>query len=215
MTKIPAIDSAVQALRSVTVWLRLHPSRHVRRSLRRTTDKRLGFVERIADVLDRLAHRYPAEMILCPHHHEDFRMIADLFRCCSSRLKHQIVSVNGLPKSEHAKEFYNFYRNVDLTLAMRVHAMSPSIGLGTPTVALCSQHRMTEFMADAGLCSYSLDVFSADFEEELWRRCEWILANSAKAREEMRSAAEEMRQRTRIFNQRIEQLVARKVRHAA
>ena len=179
---------------------RLHPSRHVRRSLRRTTDRRMGFVERMAQVLDRLARQYPAEIILCPHHHEDFRMIADFFGRCSSRLKHQIVSVNGLPKSERAREFYNFYRNVDLTLAMRVHAMSPSIGLGTPTLALCSQQRMTEFMDDAGLCAYRVDAFSADFEEELRRRCEWILAHPAKAREEIQSAVEKMRHRTRNFN---------------
>ncbi len=167
-------DRAERFLESRSAWPQrmgshLHPSRAARRRLRRSLDKRRTFVRTTAEFLDRLARSYPVQIILCPHHHEDFRLIADLFDRCSSRLKHQIVVVNGLPRAETASRFYNFYRKVDLTLAMRVHAMSPSIGLGTPTLSLCSQSRMFEFMADAGLDEYAIDIFGDDFGERLWR----------------------------------------------
>jgi polysaccharide pyruvyl transferase WcaK-like protein len=192
----------------------LHPSRGVRRRMRLAGDKRHIFVQRMADVLDRLAQSHPVQIILCPHHHEDFRMIADFFERCSSRLKHQIAIVNGLPKATYARQFYNFYRNVDLTLAMRVHSMTPSIGLQTPTLALCSQPRMFDFMKDAGLDAYALDIFAEDFAERLWAACEGVIADPDHAREDMRRATTAMRRRTREFNLLVQRLVCGKVRRA-
>jgi len=193
---------------------RLHPSRAVRRRMRLAGDKRRTFVQCMAVVLDGLAQRHPLQIILCPHHHEDFRMIADFFERCSSRLKHQIAVVNGLPKATYAPQFYNFYRNVDLTLAMRVHSMTPSIGLQTPTLALCSQPRMFDFMEDAGLGAYALDIFAEDFAERLSDSCEGIIADPNRAREDMRRATVAMRQRTRDFNMLVQRLVSERMRRA-
>jgi polysaccharide pyruvyl transferase WcaK-like protein len=192
----------------------LHPSRRVRRRARQRSDRRMDFVLKMADMLDHLVDHFPVQIILCPHHHEDFRMIADFLECCSSRLKHQIVLVNGLPKSECAREFYNFYKHVDLTLAMRVHSMSPSIGLGTPTLALCSQPRMIDFMRDAGLSDYALDIFASDLGPALRRACQQILADATGARQAARDAAIRMRARTQEFNVRLERLLSQQVQHA-
>jgi polysaccharide pyruvyl transferase WcaK-like protein len=172
--------------------------------------RRNAFIAQVADVLDKLAAKYPIHIVLCPHHHEDFRMIADFFERCSSRLKHQVVLANALPKADRASQFYNFYQHVDMTLAMRVHSMSPSIGLGVPTVALCSQSRLRAFMHDAGLEDYALDIFAAGFPDRLWRLCETILAEPAQARNQMRKAAAQMRGRTQAFNQLIERLLLRR-----
>ena len=169
--------------------------------------ERARFLERLVRVLDRLVDRGPVRIILCPHHHEDFRLIADFFARCSSRLKHQIAVVNGLPHCSRAAQFYNFYREVDLTLAMRVHALSPSLGLGTPTLALCSQRRMFAFMEDAGLADYAIDIFDEGFEQRLQEGLDRLLGDPHGARGAIASSVAAMRERTRSFNRIVEALV--------
>jgi hypothetical protein len=173
---------------------------------------RHAFLRELAGVLDAVAAREGVRIHLCPHHHEDFRLVADFFDVCSSRLKHQVVGVHELPHATRAPHFYDLYRCADLTLAMRVHAMSPSVGLGTPTLALCSQRRMSAFMRDAGLEDHALDIFDTDFAQRLRKRVGTLLGDGAGARRAVTSAVERLRERTRAFDHRVERLVTTGVR---
>ena len=80
-------------------WLasRAHPVKEARHNIRnRTIESRGRVVKSLASVAEKITEKFDAELILCPHHHEDFRMIADFFEICSSRLKHQVATVNGV-----------------------------------------------------------------------------------------------------------------------
>jgi len=73
---------------------------------------------------------------------------------------------------------------------------------------------MFDFMKDAGLGAYALDIFAEDFAERLWDSCEGIIADPNRAREDMRRATAAMRQRTRAFNMLVQRLVSGKTRNA-
>ena len=167
-------------------------------------------MKQLAAVLDDLAESTEASIVLCPHHHEDYQMIADLNRLASSRLKHQVLTGNWLPKATQAAIFYDFYRQVDLVLAMRVHAMSPSIGLGTPTIALSSQSRITDFMRRADLGEFALDIFAPSFAQDLNRLATDMLRSPKEYRDRIAAAVAGLREQARSANREIEELILAK-----
>lgn len=181
-----------------------------REKLAKPQKRRKIFLEQLASVLDDLAGSTEANIVLCPHHHEDYQMIADLTRLATSRLKHQVLTGNWLPKARQAAAFYDFYNQVDLVLAMRVHAMSPSIGLGTPTIALCSQSRMTNFMQRANLGEFALDIFAPSFAQDLNRLAVDMLRSPKEYRNRLAAAVAGLREQARSAHREIEELILAK-----
>jgi polysaccharide pyruvyl transferase WcaK-like protein len=96
--------------------------------------------------------------------------------------------------------FYDLYAKADLALSMRVHSMSPAMGLGTPTVALASQSRMTAFLKDAELEDFCIDIFDDDFHTKLAAKIIGILRDSEETRNRLKKAVAVLRDRTRRFH---------------
>lgn len=172
--------------------------------------RRKIFLEQLAEALDHISRSTNANIILCPHHLEDYQMVADLARMASSRLKHQVLITNCLPKAAQAAAFYHLYTQMDLVLAMRVHAMSPSLGLGTPTVVLSSQSRMTDFMQRANLPELALDIFSPSFGQDLARLAADILQSPERYRDRIREAVAVQREQARSANREVEDFIMAK-----
>jgi len=141
--------------------------------------------------------------IFSPHASEDYRFLGDLMTLLPTEMLHQNVISTGIHYAYQAPLFYDLYRHVDLVLAMRIHAMSPAIGLGTPMIALSSQKRMTEFMKDAGLEYYCLDIFDQHLPGLLYGRMEAAIKYPDDVKEQFRRSYNLMRHRTWRFNQRI------------
>ena len=172
--------------------------------------RRRSFLESLAEVLDQLAKQHDANVILCPHHLEDHQMVADLGRRAPSRLKHQVLTANWLPRADQAPVFYDLYRRVDLVCAMRIHAMSPALGLGTPTIALSSQSRITSFMERTELSKLCLDIFSPSFARDLGSLAGEILESPDVYRERIRKAMTQLRDEARAANHEVERFILEK-----
>lgn len=128
------------------------------------------FLKNLASVLERLADEREVNYILCPHYWDDYKIFSELMVFLTPRLAHQKMVSTGLMKVAHAPYFYDLYAKADLALSMRIHSMSPAIGVGTPVVPLVSQSRMTYFLNNIGLKDLAIDVFSSKLTEELYAK---------------------------------------------
>jgi hypothetical protein len=161
---------------------------------------RTRLLKGIADALDRFSKEQDLNLILAPHTFDDFPISQEFLKHCPRKLAYQKTVSTGIWRVPQAALFYDLYAKADISLSMRVHSMSPSIGQGTPTVALCSQTRMTHFMDDAGLSDFKLDVFDPELSDKLLATLKRIASDREAARAQVKAAVAKMRERTRRFN---------------
>jgi polysaccharide pyruvyl transferase WcaK-like protein len=154
-------------------------------------------VNALIGALERLAERFPLNLILCPHYFDDYKMMSTFIERIRPRLAHQQMVSTGLSRVEHVGAFYGRYRKADLAISMRVHSMSPCVGLGTPMVAFTTQDRMTDFMDRIGLNEQSVDAFGLSAADRLYERAVFTLENGAQVRERLLSARQALREEAR------------------
>lgn len=164
------------------------------------------FLGSLARALERLSREWDLNLILCPHYFDDYRIIGEFVALCSRRLAYQLMVSSGILKVPQAPYFYDLYAKADVALSMRVHSMTPAIGLGTPCVALVSQPRMSAFMDDAGLQDFAVGIFDPDLEEKVYRLLSYCLSNREHVWCRLQAARSKMRERTAAFNQRVTSL---------
>ena len=170
-------------------------------------EKKRQFLRRLAAALEKLSKDREVNFILCPHYFEDYRMMEDFVSFCSPRLAHQLLVSCGIPRLAQTPYFYDLYAQADVALSMRVHSMTPALGVGTPLVALVSQPRMAEFMTDAELQDFAVDIFDADLTERLYGLVTYLFQHRDKVRRKMKEARSNMRERTLAYNQRVASLI--------
>lgn len=161
------------------------------------------FLKRLARVVERIAMEYEVNIILAPHYLDDYKMVGEFISKLKPRVAHQMTVSIGLLKVAHTKYFYGRYAKADLALTMRVHAMSPSIGMGVPVVPIVSQGRMTEYLSRIGLSDIAVNVFDQYLEETLYAKAKAILDDPTTIRKQCASAVEAMRKDLHLFNQKL------------
>jgi polysaccharide pyruvyl transferase WcaK-like protein len=167
---------------------------------------REAVVESIVSALEKLAERFPLNIILCPHYFDDFRMMSAFIERIKPRLAHQNMVATGLCRVKDTSYFYGRYMKADLAISMRVHSMSPCIGLGVPMVALTTQDRMSDFIARLGLQGQAVDAFEADAASKLYDKALHTLEHGAEVRQQFARARADLREQTRSFHRRLDTL---------
>ncbi|MBU6176803.1 MAG: polysaccharide pyruvyl transferase family protein [Bacteroidetes bacterium] len=160
-------------------------------------------LKNIANVLERLAKKYSINIILCPHYFDDLRMIGDLIDKMKPQLAHQNIVTVGTSRVDNTSYFYGRYLSADLAISMRVHSMSPCIGLGVPMIAITTQERMTDFLESLDLGEQAVNAFASDLEEKLFNRLVYTIDNKLKVQNQFKNACKELREQTYQFNNRI------------
>lgn len=168
---------------------------------------REALIAGLATVLERLAERYPINIILCPHYFDDFRMMSAFIERIKPRLAHQNMVASGLCRVRDTAYFYGRYMRADLAISMRVHSMSPCIGLGVPMVALTTQDRMSDFIERLDLQSQAVDAFDPQMTERLYERAVYTLEHGAEVRSRFAQARAGLREQARVFHQRLNALL--------
>jgi polysaccharide pyruvyl transferase WcaK-like protein len=163
-------------------------------------ETRLKLIEAVARVLARTVDETDANLILAPHYLDDFGMIADLLRYLPPQIAHQSTVALGLARVPETRSFYGRYALVDAAISMRVHSMSPALGIGTPMVAIVTQDRMWEFLRRAGVDDLMVDGFSDSLENDLGTRLKMILTEGSMIRARFGKAREKFRAETRQVN---------------
>lgn len=165
------------------------------------------FLRQLAQVIEQLAKTTALNLILVPHYLDDYKMIYDFFTYLSPQVAHQCVRTTGLVGVSDTSWFYGRYRQADLVLSMRVHAMSPCIGMNVPTIPLVSQDRMAVFLKKVGLQTQAVDVFSHQVVDELSEKINIILHDASGWCQQQQRAVDLMRGQAKNFHQKISALL--------
>ena len=182
----------------------------------REPERRTVMLREISIAVERMLSRWDVNLVLVPHYFDDLRMIADFIDLCKPMLAHQRMISTGMARIAGSRRFYGLYRKADLVISMRVHSMSPSIGLGVPMIPLTTQHRMTDFLRDIGVSDLTVEAFDPDLADRLSAAIDDALSNPDAIRRRFVEARQHMRQRIRHFNGKVEDLlVGRQVRYSA
>jgi polysaccharide pyruvyl transferase WcaK-like protein len=201
-SKYPEI---VEGMRNIIVSFNDEDSTHRYADSRHTRE---AVVESIVFVLEKLAERFAINIILCPHYFDDFRMMSAFIERIKPRLAHQNMVATGLCRVKDTSYFYGRYMKADLAISMRVHSMSPCIGLGVPMVALTTQDRMSDFIARLGLQAQAVDAFDAKAPSLLYDKALYSLEHGTEVRQAFASARACLREQARIFHQRLDTLIS-------
>jgi polysaccharide pyruvyl transferase WcaK-like protein len=165
-------------------------------------------LQRIANALAEIEKSYPINIIMVPHYFDDFKAISEFIPLCPLKFPHQNIISAGMTRVQNTSYFYDLYKKADLALSMRIHSMSPAVGLGTPMLALTSQTRMTYFLKDAGISEYGVDIFNTRLENILTEKIKEILENPSRIRSKFERSKTEMRERIRGFNHNIRTFIS-------
>jgi hypothetical protein len=157
-------------------------------------------IDGLVSAAERLADHFPINLILCPHYFDDYRMMTTFLERIRPRLAHQQMVSTGLCRVKDSSFFYGRYSRVDLSISMRVHSMSPCIGLGTPMVAYTTQDRMTDFMERIGLKDLTVDAFGESARDRLYEIAKFALEHGSEVRERFLQARASLREDVRSFN---------------
>lgn len=159
-------------------------------------------VDGLVAAVERLADEYPINLILCPHYFDDYRMMSTFLERIRPQVAHQRMVSTGLSRVEHTALFYGRYMAADLAISMRVHSMSPCVGLGTPLVAYTTQSRMVDFMAKVGLDEQCVNAFSPSAGTELYDRARLALEQGSALRKRLLQVRAGLREDARVFHER-------------
>lgn len=171
--------------------------------------RRHEIVKGIARAAEKIVkEREDIQFILVPHYLDDYDMLDDFINVIQERIAHQRIVSTGLLSVPHAPYFYGRYAQADLVLSMRVHSMSPSIGLNTPVIPITSQGRMRNFLKKVGLADIAVDIMDQSFSESLARQSLSLLQDSTALRERMKTAVAGMRAELREKNAMVFSLLA-------
>lgn len=165
-------------------------------------------LDSMVTAIERLADKYPVNLILCPHYFDDFRMMSTFIERIRPRLAHQKMVSTGLVRVPYTKLFYGRYKKADLAISMRVHSMSPCIGLGTPMVPFTTQSRMTDFLERIGLKDQFVDAFDVASADKLFKKSVDMLENPAKIAHEFSLVRDDLRNQTRAFHNQLSEFLA-------
>jgi polysaccharide pyruvyl transferase WcaK-like protein len=174
----------------------------------RPLETRARIIEGMARAIEGMLAEYDANVVIVPHYFDDFRMAAEFIDACKPQLAHQCMTACGLSGLAGSRHFYGRYLKADIAISMRVHSMSPCIGLGVPMVPLVTQARMTDFLADCGLADLAVDAFAPDLTERLLAAIRRTVAERPQIRRRFLDARAALRERARTFNGKVAQLLA-------
>jgi len=159
----------------------------------------------LADAIHEIWKRWNANVILIPHYFDDFKLIAELVPFFPPSFPHREVVSSGMFRVTETEYFYDLYAKADFVISMRIHSMSPSIGLGTPMVALTTQSRMTHFLNDTGLQDHGIDFYAKSLREDLINISDHSLSEPKNIKDKLMTTAQTLRQNIKMFNKRVKQ----------
>jgi polysaccharide pyruvyl transferase WcaK-like protein len=163
----------------------------------------------IAAAVEKLIIKWDANIILAPHYFDDCRIMADFIDLCRPQLAHRFMTLSGLAGIRGTGHFYGRYKRANLVISMRVHSMSPCVGLGIPMVPLVTQQRMKDFLTDIGIDDMMVDAFESDLAERLAAAVDINMTDGERVRDRLLTARDLMRERSRAFNRRVATLFER------
>ena len=111
------------------------------------------------------------KVVFVPHSFEDYEMIILICKRLKPGTLHKRIRVLSIPGFENHMSIYDSYRTARAVIAMRIHSLSPAVGMRIPTFVISTQKRMTTYMKKIKLGNQITEIN----DESLWNKCEKFL----------------------------------------
>ena len=111
------------------------------------------------------------KIVFVPHSFEDYEMILMVCKRLKVGVLHKKVRVLSMPGFEDHMQIYNHYHGARAVIAMRVHSLSPSLGMRLPTLVISTQNRMKTYMSNLKL---ERQIVELD-DQNIVKKCESFL----------------------------------------
>ena len=176
-----------------------------KRVLRRRLLQQLQY---LGKALQAIAKKNDVNYILCPHLVRDYTVTGKFVDNINKGFSRFNFNSTGIQRgSRAAHSFFDIYKKVSLVIGMRGHSVICGVGLSTPTIALSSHSKVKGFMNAVGLSDRIVDMADPDLVSSLDRMACYILDNRQDEVQRLKILRENCREKTRIFHQRILELV--------
>lgn len=122
----------------------------------RSGDRSL-FVQAISVTITELHSRHP-DMVFrfVPHMYSDYAILADLLESLPDRLRRESFEVVG-QKRGGAVDIARAYAGCVCVIANRFHSAVVPVGMGVPTVGICTYPQVSKLFTDLGLPEWCVD----------------------------------------------------------
>ncbi len=173
------------------------------------SEARIRAIDGYVETIEALASNYKdLNFILCPHYFDDYKMMSDFLEKVTPKVAHQRMVSTGLNSVKDTSYFYGRYFKADMAISMRVHSMSPSIGLNTPMVAYTTQDRMENFMKRIGLENAMVDAFDVNCGDKLRERAFYTMENKKEVKSNFSEVRDNLRSEARKFHLELRELLS-------
>jgi polysaccharide pyruvyl transferase WcaK-like protein len=169
--------------------------------------------EAIAKACNRICSTHDVNFILAPHIHSDLGIAQDFILASRKIPPPRYFSgfrleVSGVLRgTRSASGYFDLYRQADLVVGMRGHAMIVSVGVGTPCVGIVSHPKVEGFLQECGLEKWSANIMDANLEDSLFEKVSMLLDDSSEWRALRATAVERMGQERKQFHREIKRLL--------
>jgi hypothetical protein len=174
-------------------------------------ERRAAFLRELAAALDAIVRDHGANLVFSAHDAFDVGTAYELFALLHPESRYSAAFTGAAWPTRAGPAFYDLYAKADLVLGMRIHSITPAIGLGTPVVPLVSQPRVTAFLEDVGLSDLAVDVHAPDVADRVSAATSRALLAPEEARTRLLAATASMRQRAAAFDAEVGAFVAGRV----
>lgn len=165
--------------------------------------RKQAFLRGLAQALARIVATYHANIILGTHCPSGTKIVAELLAECPVAIVAQSVALACAPSATAAACFYDLYRKVDLVIGMRVHSVTPAVGMGVPVVAIAAFDRIEYSMRDAGLSELTVSPHDPMFADALYAKVSHVLEHRREVAQKVQAVNPRMRERTARFNAQV------------
>lgn len=127
------------------------------------------FIRSFAGVCEKmLSEGLVDEILFIPHVYKDLAIINSVLSHIPDSVIRKSISVAPLLHGEGSeRKIFSLYQKAAISLCMRFHANLCSIGLGTPTIALCNYRQIEKLYEEMGLEEYLVQTNKTGFETAL------------------------------------------------
>ncbi len=139
------------------------------------------FISELAGVLeDFLSRNEDMELLLIPHIYSDLDAIYDLMAEMEDLYRRNRITVAPLLHGEGSeKTIFSLYKEAVFAMGMRFHTNACSIGLNTPTIALCTYPNLYDLYEELDLLDQIVIVNRPGFQKNLAKQMQNSMKNVA------------------------------------
>jgi polysaccharide pyruvyl transferase WcaK-like protein len=166
-------------------------------------------LDAVAAVIRHAVERWDAEVTIANHYFDDLALVNPLLSRLPPWLAHMRIRSIGPAHVSETRDFYTRYASADALISMRVHSMTPAVGMGIPLIVLESQDRISDFVRKFDLGEHSFSINDSGLATKLPAALDQLFEHGSSIRQTLANKAAARRERLRIFNRSVNALCPR------